>query len=109
MAVPDCGGTLWELEQDNLLRFRCRIGHAYSLESLLAKQSDALEDALWFALRALEEKASLSRRMAKRMRDRNQDLAAQRLQEQAEDAVARANVIRETLLIGKTIPLDKPK
>ncbi|MGB3640121.1 MAG: chemotaxis protein CheB [Rivularia sp. (in: cyanobacteria)] len=108
-GCPDCGGTLWELEQANLLRFRCRIGHAYSLESLLAKQSDALEDALWFALRALEEKASLSRRMAKRMRDRNQNLAAQRLQEQAEDAVARANVIRETLLIGKTIPLDKPK
>ena len=109
LACPDCGGILWELEQKNLLRFRCRIGHAYSLESLLAKQSDALEDALWFALRALEEKASLSRRMAKRMRDRNQNLAAQRLQEQAEDAVARANVIRETLLIGKTIPVDKPK
>ena len=30
-ACPDCGGTLWELEQKNLLRFRCRIGHAYSL------------------------------------------------------------------------------
>ncbi len=106
-ACPDCGGTLWELEQKNLLRFRCRIGHAYSLESLLAKQSDALEDALWFALRALEEKASLTRRMAKRMRDRNQNLAAQRLQEQAEDALARANVIRETLLLGKTIIENK--
>ena len=102
-GCPDCGGTLWELEQKNLLRFRCRIGHAYSLESLLAKQSDALEDALWFALRALEEKASLTKRMGKRMRDRNQILAAQRLEEQAKDALARANVIRETLLLGKTI------
>lgn len=108
-GCPDCGGTLWELEHKNLLRFRCRIGHAYSLESLLAKQSDALEDALWFALRALEEKASLTKRMAKRMRDRNQGLAAQRLEEQAEDALARANIIRETLLIGRAIPLDKPE
>ena len=107
LACPDCGGTLWELEHKNLLRFRCRIGHAYSLESLLAKQSDALEDALWFALRALEEKASLTKRMAKRMRDRNQILAAQRLEEQAEDALARANVIRETLLLGKTITENK--
>lgn len=107
-GCPDCGGTLWELEQENLLRFRCRIGHAYSLESLLAKQSDALEDALWFALRALEEKASLSKRMAKRMRDRNQDLAANRLEEQAQDSLARANVIRETLLEGNANTEEKP-
>ncbi len=107
-GCPDCGGTLWELEQANLLRFRCRIGHAYSLESLLAKQSDALEDALWFALRALEEKASLTKRMAKRMRERNQLLAAERLQEQAEDALARANVIRETLIIGNANTEEKP-
>jgi two-component system chemotaxis response regulator CheB len=108
LACPDCGGILWELEQKNLLRFRCRIGHAYSLESLLAKQSDALEDALWFALRALEEKASLSRRMAKRMRDRNHLLAAERFDEQEKDALARANVIRETLLKGKTIVETRP-
>ncbi|MDY6900927.1 MAG: chemotaxis protein CheB [Cyanobacteriota bacterium] len=107
-GCPDCGGTLWELEQENLLRFRCRIGHAYSLENLLAKQSDALEDALWFALRALEEKASLSKRMAKRMRDRNQDLAANRLEEQAQDSLARANVIRETLLGGNANTEEKP-
>lgn len=107
-GCPDCGGTLWELEQENLLRFRCRIGHAYSLESLLAKQSDALEDALWFALRALEEKASLSKRMAKRMRDRNQDLAANRLEEQAQDSLARANVIRKSLLKGNANIEEKP-
>jgi two-component system chemotaxis response regulator CheB len=107
-GCPDCGGTLWELEQANLLRFRCRIGHAYSLESLLAKQSDALEDALWFALRALEEKASLTKRMAKRMRDRNQILAAERLEEQAKDALARANVIRETLIKGNANTEKKP-
>jgi len=108
-VCPDCKGTLWELEHNNLLRFRCRIGHAYSLESLVAKQSDALEDALWFALRALEEKASLSKRMGKRMRDRNHILAAERMEEQAKDALARANVIRETLLMGKTILPSRTK
>jgi two-component system chemotaxis response regulator CheB len=41
-GCPDCGGTLWELEQGNLLRFPCRIGHVYSLESFLAKQSESL-------------------------------------------------------------------
>jgi two-component system, chemotaxis family, protein-glutamate methylesterase/glutaminase len=99
-ACPDCGGTLWDLSQGDLLRFRCRTGHAYSAESLLAKQSDALEDALWIALRALEEKASLSGRMASRMRDRNQSLAAKRLEEQAEDANRQARIIRDVLAKG---------
>ncbi|NJM69391.1 MAG: chemotaxis protein CheB [Scytonema sp. RU_4_4] len=96
-GCPDCGGTLWELSEGNLLRFRCRTGHAFSAETLLAKQSDALEDALWFALRALEEKASLSHRMAKRMRDRNQILSAKRLEEEAQDAQGRGAIIRDIL------------
>jgi two-component system chemotaxis response regulator CheB len=33
-ACPECGGTLWELHDDDLLRFRCRVGHAFSAESL---------------------------------------------------------------------------
>lgn len=99
-ACPDCGGTLWDLSQGDLLRFRCRTGHAYSAETLLAKQGDALEDALWIALRALEEKASLSGRMASRMRDRNQSLSAQRLEEQAQDAHKHATIIRDLLAMG---------
>ncbi|NMG10000.1 chemotaxis protein CheB [Brasilonema sp. UFV-L1] len=99
-GCPDCGGTLWELSEGGLLRFRCRTGHAFSAETLLAKQSDALEDALWVALRALEEKASLSRRMAKRMRDRNQPLSAQRLEEEVQDTQERAALIRDVLLKG---------
>ncbi|BDA72257.1 CheB methylesterase [Calothrix sp. PCC 7716] len=97
-SCPDCGGNLWELQEKGMFRFRCRIGHAYSPETLLAKQSDALEDALWIAFRALEEKASLARRMSKRMRDRNQNLSAQRLEQDAFDTEARAEVIRSVLI-----------
>jgi len=35
-SCPACGGVLWELEDENggdLLRFRCRVGHAYTAES----------------------------------------------------------------------------
>jgi two-component system chemotaxis response regulator CheB len=85
-----------------LLRFRCRTGHAYSAETLLATQSDKVEDALWIALRALEEKASLSDRMAARMETRNQTLAAQRLKEEAQSALERSAIIREVLLKDDT-------
>jgi len=107
-GCPDCGGTLWQIQEDNLLRFRCRIGHAYSSESLLAQQSHALEDALWSALRALEEKSSLARRMAGRMRDRNQSLSATRLEENAQDAEKSASMIRQVLLNSKNDAQPEP-
>jgi two-component system chemotaxis response regulator CheB len=65
-SCPECRGTLWEVGETDLPRFRCRVGHAYSAENLVAEQSDAAEDTLWAALRALEENATLARRMARR-------------------------------------------
>jgi len=52
-------GYLWELRDGDLTRFRCRVGHAFSIESMDAKQAEMLESALWAALRALEERANL--------------------------------------------------
>jgi len=65
-ACPECGGVLWEMEGETLLRFRCRVGHAYTAGSLGVEQSEAVESALWAAMRALEEGASLAQRMAKK-------------------------------------------
>lgn len=65
-ACPDCGGALWKMEDGDVLRFRCRVGHAMTADSLRAAQSDALEDALWTALRVLEEKIALTHTMASR-------------------------------------------
>ena len=97
-ACPGCGGSLWEFQEGNLLRFRCRTGHAYSSGTLLAEQSEALEEALWVALRALEENSALAARLADKARDRQHTKSAERFDEQSQDAQKRANVIREALL-----------
>jgi two-component system, chemotaxis family, protein-glutamate methylesterase/glutaminase len=65
-TCPTCHGTLWEIQDSSLLRFRCRVGHAFSLESFSIALEDQVEDALWAALRSLEEKANLSERIAVR-------------------------------------------
>ena len=99
-ACPACGGSLWEIQEGDLFRFRCRTGHAYSAGTLLAAQSDALEEALWIALRALEESSALAARLATKARDRQHIKSAERFEEQSQDAQKRANVIREALLNG---------
>jgi two-component system chemotaxis response regulator CheB len=97
-VCPDCGGALWESEDDNgLLRFRCRTGHGYSIETLAAEQTETVESALWSALRALEERAAMARRMATRLRARGSKTSAARFERQADAAVHQALVIRDGL------------
>jgi two-component system chemotaxis response regulator CheB len=45
-TCPECQGVLWELNDNDLLRFRCRAGHAYLAESLHEEQSETEEDML---------------------------------------------------------------
>jgi two-component system chemotaxis response regulator CheB len=97
-ACPDCAGVLWELQDGELIRFRCRVGHAWTANSLLAQQSEGIETALWTALRALEERAALSNRIVERMHKRGNDRTAHRFEEQAREARRRAAILREVLI-----------
>jgi two-component system chemotaxis response regulator CheB len=96
-TCPECHGTLFEASEADLPRFRCRVGHAYSVDTLMSEQSTALEAALWTALRSLEESASLSARMARRAQERGQRYAYRRFQSQVTETMGRADVIRQVL------------
>ena len=97
-ACPDCGGVLWELEENGFLRFRCRVGHAFTARHLNVEQQHAIETALWSALRALEESASLYKRLADRATKTQQNQSAERFQDRAANTEQNARVLREFLV-----------
>lgn len=99
-TCPDCGGSLYERPGEQPLHFRCRTGHAFSPESLLAKQSDTLDAALWAALRSLEENSAMARRMEKRAREHGNEITRRRYERRAQEADRHAKLLRSMLEEG---------
>jgi two-component system chemotaxis response regulator CheB len=98
LTCPECGGTLWERDDGDLLHFRCRVGHAYSPESLFSHQQESLEGALWAAVVALQERCDLAERLARRMIERGRWQLASRYERQADDARRRAGQVRDAII-----------
>jgi len=107
-SCPDCHGVLWQIKDGGLERYRCRVGHAWSPEGLLTQQSEALEAALWVALRSLEERAALARRLAEPARRRGHAITATRFEEQAAEAQQAARLVRDLLLNRDTFAAAWP-
>ena len=100
-SCPECGGVLWEIEDSEYVRFRCRVGHAYSPETMLGAQDNLLEEALWSAVKTLEESARLSHRLAASERQRGNNWLVARFEEKEQQARDRVEVIRRYLLRGE--------
>jgi two-component system chemotaxis response regulator CheB len=104
-TCPECNGVLYEPRDGDLLRFRCRVGHAYSPDTLSDEQGKALEAALWSGLRALEESVALSERLAERARRGGHQGAAQRFERQVRNSEERAALIRR-VLFSRDLPAE---
>ena len=101
-SCPECGGVLWEIYDDTLLRYRCRVGHAYSVESMMAEQSYSIEEAMWAALKTLEEQVSISRAMATRSYKNGRPLVAKRFEERQKQAEKRVELLVSALQKSET-------
>jgi two-component system chemotaxis response regulator CheB len=77
-------------------QYRCHTGHAFSKDSLLVEQTNGIEDALYSALRAVEEKATALRRLGERSAGRS-DAMMTDYQNRARELDGTAEVLRQVL------------
>jgi two-component system chemotaxis response regulator CheB len=98
LTCPECGGALWQVDEEKLTRFRCHTGHAYDGEALLAEQSEVLEAALWTAVRTFKEQTILARQLAATQRQRGNAAAAANFAESARLAQHYSELIVRNLL-----------
>lgn len=96
-ACPECHGVLLQMKDAVPTRFRCHTGHAYTLESLLSDMDEGIEDALWNAIRALEERVMLIRQAAEHVRQAH-DGGDGELLARAEETQRRADLVRRAVL-----------
>lgn len=80
-----------------MLRFRCHTGHAFTGESLLTDQGEAVDRALLSALKTLEERAAMWARMAARNEDSGNRRSALHMKEKADISKTEAELIRTLL------------
>lgn len=97
-ACPDCHGVLLQLDEGSLRRFRCHTGHAYTLEALLSVMDEKIEDTLWNAVRAIEERVMLTKHAANHARESGGDDGSEaELRLRAAAAQSRADLVRRAL------------
>ena len=96
LSCPECGGPL-NLQPDDTLRFRCRLGHAYAIASLSSASRDAVESSLWAAIRLLEQRANIDLTRSNEERAKGRGSDAEHYAGRAAEVAGHADVLREVL------------
>jgi len=104
LTCPDCGGSLWQMEAGQVLRYRCHTGHAFTADALADSSQHALEESLWVALRLLEERKNLLVNMA----GHHEATWEPRQNERIEELKRHINRLREFMLTGDEAPGQPP-
>jgi two-component system, chemotaxis family, protein-glutamate methylesterase/glutaminase len=104
-TCPDCGGGLWEInDNENFIRYRCHTGHAYTQDELALKQTQALEETLWIALRMLEERKQLMEKIAREEKSKGWARSASNKEERAAELRVHIERLKQFLFENKEIP-----
>jgi two-component system chemotaxis response regulator CheB len=97
LSCPDCHGVLSEVRGEQPLRYRCQIGHASTAE-VLAARTEEVDEAMRVALRIMEERLTLVRRMAEDARATGRNAVAELYETRAQEYTRYAGVLRQAAI-----------
>jgi two-component system chemotaxis response regulator CheB len=97
LACPECSGPLYEKKDGPVTRFQCNVRHSYSPLSLSAAHDEALERALWVAVRTLNERITLHRQMLRRERNEGEEVLFHRMEDSVKMAEQDVTLLRQII------------
>ena len=97
LACPDCHGVMWEIDEGDLVRYRCHVGHTYTAELMALAIDENLRRALGSALRALEERRTLANRLRRQAEQSRQPNLAASWRQRENDAQREVDLIRTSI------------
>jgi two-component system chemotaxis response regulator CheB len=96
-VCPDCSGSLWQLSDARPLRFRCHTGHAFTLKTLQHALKETADEALWTAVRALQEQALLLSALAAAHREEGEEQEFGRTEQDRQALMKQMSSLRELI------------
>jgi two-component system chemotaxis response regulator CheB len=111
LGCPDCRGVLAvsEIGKGGLFFFECRVGHAFSGESLIVAKEDRAEEYLWSAIETFEELSLLHEELGRRLRAGGAASTARSFRDRAKRAGRQATVLREVLRADRPVDQGEPR
>ena len=105
---PNCEGVLSEVKGEGPVRYRCQIGHAVTADILDDCHDRALERAMGVALRIMEERIGLVKRLIEDARIQGRHAAASLHEARLHDYQEHVEVLRRAVLatVGGREPVD---
>jgi len=105
-TCPECHGVLSRLYNENIVRYRCHTGHAYSVDALMASLTEKVEDALYNAVRGMDETIMLLNHLGDHCAEANQPKLAALYFKKAKQAAERADLVRNATFSHEQLNKD---
>jgi two-component system, chemotaxis family, protein-glutamate methylesterase/glutaminase len=97
LACPDCGGVMWEIDEGGMPRYRCHVGHTYAAEVMSIALDESLRRSLAVALRVLEDRVALARKLHQQALDGGHRLLAETWADKGREFEREMEVIRGSI------------
>jgi two-component system chemotaxis response regulator CheB len=99
---------LWEINkggpgQGKVDRYRCHIGHSYSERDLVIKQGETFEATLWTALRMMEERRNLLKKLEGDHAKKGLSTMAKNYKEKADEIQTHVDKLKEVLFASQKL------